>query len=175
MLDEGVVRDELRRYARGTSREETLPRKAAQEQSKDSALQRAGRVILRMAWQDPAVLEHVQAVVPLSAIPDTVQQEILHFLQNPKEKRRSVDAMNGMMSDVAMAELSRALVEDFGTQSDADAYADALQVLCKSHLQMLYMEHSRRAEAYLQAGDPAYQEELSEVNRIKHEMDRLQL
>ena len=177
MLDEGIVRDELRRYSRDTHREDSVLRHPIREavQKTDNAMQRAGRIVLRMAWQDPTVLEHTQTIVPLSVISDAAQQEIFHFLQNHKEKQLTVGAMEGAVSDEAAAELSRALVEDIGEQSEAEAYTSALNVLRKSHLQTRYMEHSRRAEAYLQAGDPAYREELSEVNRIKHEMDMLQV
>lgn len=35
------------------------------------------------------------------------------------------------------------------------------------------MEHSRKAEEYLKAGDTAYIQELNEVKNIKDEMDEL--
>lgn len=173
MLDEGIVHDELRRYTHGNwNKTVSLPKVP---RTQDNAVQQAGRTILQMAVRDPSILDHVQAVVPLSAITDTTQQEIFHFLQNHKGKELFLDNMDDMLSEAATSELSRAMVEEFDEQNHESAYTDALQVLCKSYLQMLYIEHSRKAEEYLRVGNPAYREELSEVKRIKHEIDTLQL
>ena len=77
------------------------------------------------------------------------------------------------LSEDAAAELSRAMVEDLGGREETEAYNDSLRVLRKAYLNMLYMEHSRKAEEYLKAGDTAYIQELNEVKNIKDEMDEL--
>jgi DNA primase len=38
---------------------------------------------------------------------------------------------------------------------------------------MLFVEHSRKADAYMKAGNTAYVDELNEVMKIKDEMDEL--
>ena len=80
MLDEGVVQAELARY-----RPEVLPKetKAPVRQAvvqQDDALRRAGRIVIRMAWQDPAVLAHVETILTLEKLADPVQREILLLL-----------------------------------------------------------------------------------------------
>ncbi|WP_432646070.1 DNA primase [Mitsuokella sp.] len=175
MLDEGLVRSELRHY-----HEEPEPVSTGQRQNMrkavakpDTALRKAGRTVIRMAWQDPAVLAHLQTIVPLDGIRDPVQHEILAFLQKAAEEGRHVDdASASSLSDEAAAELSRALVEDLGGRDETEAYDDSLRVLRRAYLNVLYEEHSRRANEYAQKGqDKACLQELNEVNRIKHEMD----
>lgn len=172
MLDEGVVQAELARY-----RPEVLPtekkvplRQAVVQQ--DDALRRAGRIVVRMAWQEPAVLAHVETILDLEKLADPVQREILLLLRQGQKEGRPVDeALTAGLSDGASAELSRALVENLDGRDETQAYEDSLKVLKKAELNALYMEHSRRANEYLQAGNEAYLDELNEVNKIKHEMD----
>ena len=178
LLDEGVVRDELRRYARGAVAEESAPvrapiRQAVQQQ--DNAIRRAGRIIVRMVWQDVSLIHHVESVLPLAGIGDPVQREILLFLQDLSNQGQAPDDITAAenLSEDAAAELSRALVENLGGRAETEAYNDSLKVLRKAYLNMLFVEHSRKADAYMKAGNTAYVDELNEVMKIKDEMDEL--
>ncbi|TYZ30792.1 DNA primase [Selenomonas caprae] len=178
LLDEGVVRDELRRYARGAVAEESAPvrapiRQAVQQQ--DNAIRRAGRIIVRMVWQDVSLIHHVESVLPLAGIGDPVQREILLFLQDLSNQGQAPDDVTAAenLSEDAAAELSRALVENLGGRAETEAYNDSLKVLRKAYLNMLFVEHSRKADAYMKAGNTAYVDELNEVMKIKDEMDEL--
>lgn len=178
LLDEGVVRDELRRYARGAVAEENAPvrapiRQAVQQQ--DNAIRRAGRIIVRMVWQDVSLIHHVESVLPLAGIGDPVQREILLFLQDLSSQGQVPDDVTAAekLSEDAAAELSRALVENLGGRAETEAYNDSLKVLRKAYLNMLFVEHSRKADAYMKAGNTAYVDELNEVMKIKDEMDEL--
>ena len=178
LLDEGVVRDELRRYARGAVAEESAPvrapiRQAVQQQ--DNAIRRAGRIIVRMVWQDVSLIHHVESVLPLAGIGDPVQREILLFLQDLSNQGQAPDDVTAAenLSEDAAAELSRALVENLGGRAETEAYNDSLKVLRKAYLNMLFVEHSRKADAYMKAGNAAYVDELNEVMKIKDEMDEL--
>lgn len=178
LLDEGVVRDELRRYARGAVAEEKAPvrapiRQAVQQQ--DNAIRRAGRIIVRMVWQDVSLIHHVESVLPLAGIGDPVQREILSFLQDLSSQGQVPDDVTAAekLSEDAAAELSRALVENLGGRAETEAYNDSLKVLRKAYLNMLFVEHSRKADAYMKAGNTAYVDELNEVMKIKDEMDEL--
>ena len=178
LLDEGVVRDELRRYARGAVAEESAPvrapiRQAVQQQ--DNAIRRAGRIIVRMVWQDVSLIHHVESVLPLAGIGDPVQREILLFLQDLSNQGQAPDDVTAAenLGEDAAAELSRALVENLGGRAETEAYNDSLKVLRKAYLNMLFVEHSRKADAYMKAGNAAYVDELNEVMKIKDEMDEL--
>ena len=178
LLDEGVVRDELRRYARGAVAEENAPvrapiRQAVQQQ--DNAIRRAGRIIVRMVWQDVSLIHHVESVLPLAGIGDPVQREILSFLQDLSSQGQVPDDVTAAekLSEDAAADLSRALVENLGGRAETEAYNDSLKVLRKAYLNMLFVEHSRKADAYMKAGNAAYVDELTEVMKIKDEMDEL--
>ena len=103
------------------------------------------------------------------------EAKILQFLQDLGTQRQAGDDVTvaERLSEDAAAELSRAMVEDLGGREETEAYNDSLRVLRKAYLNMLYMEHSRKAEEYLKAGDTAYIQELNEVKNIKDEMDEL--
>lgn len=174
MLEEGVIASELGRYGKvaDAPRGEMtakIPQRSPTFQA-DNALRRAGRVVIRMAWQDASILSHALAMVPLSGIYDSAQREILAFLSERKEGE-GTDAL----SEEASVELSRALVESLGDREEMEAYHDSVNVLRRTYLNGLFMQHSRKAEEYLQSGNAAYREELAEVKRIKEEMDELQV
>lgn len=173
MLDEGIVRSELHHYHPEAETEVVRQpiRKAVSQP--DTALRKAGRLVIRMAWQDAAVLAHLETIVPIEGIRDPVQREILAFLKESAEQGRPVDDMSASsLSDEAAAELSRSLVEDLGGRDETEAYDDSLRVLRKAYLNALYTEHSRKANEYAQNGQhEACLQELNEVNKIKHEMD----
>lgn len=173
MLDEGIVSAELRHYhpeAEEAPVRQPIRRAVAKP---DTALRKAGRLVIRMAWQDAAIIAHLETIVPLSGIRDPVQREILTFLKESAEQGRPVDDMSAAsLSDEAAAELSRSLVEDLGGRDETGAYDDSLRVLRKAYLNALYTEHSRKANEYAQNGQhEACLQELNEVNKIKHEMD----
>lgn len=173
MLDEGIVRSELRHY-RPEAEEAQVRQPIRKVVAKpDTALRKAGRLVIRMAWQDAAVIAHLETIVPLEGIRDPAQREILTFLKAAAEEGRSVDDISAAtFSDEAAAELSRSLVEDLGGRDETEAYDDSLRVLRKAYLNALYTEHSRKANEYAQNGQhEACLQELNEVNKIKHEMD----
>ena len=173
MLDEGIVRSELRHY-RPEAEEAQVRQPIRKVVAKpDTALRKAGRLVIRMAWQDAAVIAHLETIVPLEGIRDPAQREILTFLKAAAEEGRPVDDMSAAtLSDEAAAELSRSLVEDLGGRDETEAYDDSLRVLRKAYLNALYTEHSHKANEYAQNGQhEACLQELNEVNKIKHEMD----
>ena len=172
MLDEGIVRSELRHYRPEAEEAVRQPIRKAVAKA-DTALRKAGRLVIRMAWQDAAVIAHLETIVPLEGIRDPAQREILAFLKAAAEEGRPVDDMSAAtLSDEAAAELSRSLVEDLGGRDETEAYDDSLRVLRKAYLNALYTEHSRKANEYAQNGQhEACLQELNEVNKIKHEMD----
>ena len=172
MLDEGIVRSELRHYRPEAEEAVRQPIRKAVAKA-DTALRKAGRLVIRMAWQDAAVIAHLETIVPLEGIRDPAQREILTFLKAAAEEGRPVDDMSAAtLSDEAAAELSRSLVEDLGGRDETEAYDDSLRVLRKAYLNALYTEHSRKANEYAQNGQhKACLQELNEVNKIKHEMD----
>jgi len=178
MLDEGIVASEIGHYAGSRDpgpQVQVRGRPAATPQ--DNALRRAGRIMIRTAWQDVSVLAHVRAMLPLDSIHDDAQREIMEFLFSCQEQGKPMDDVvaTESLSEAAATELSRAMVETLGGREEAEAYRDSIQVLRKAYLNTLYMQHSRKAEEYLRSGNPGYREELAEVQKIKEEMDGLQI
>ena len=178
MLDEGVIGEEMARYVRmpelrfGGASVQTA-RKA--QPKRDNAVRRAGRIVLRMLWQEPSLLAHVKANLP-DGFPDGIQQEIMGYLENCIERGISADDISAaeVLSEDAAAELSQALVEETGVQDAEVIYEDSIRVLRKSYLNSLYMRYSREIEEHLTAGRIAeYQEALKAAKGVKAEMDGL--
>ena len=180
LLDEGIVRDELRRFGHQPLPEDNGPvqrepiRQAVRRT--DTALQRAGRIVIRLAAQDAGILQHFTAMVPLDGVNDAVQREILTVLQEfmAQGKNSNDTELAGRLSEAAMAEFSRAMVEDLGVLSETEAYSNAVRVLRKAYLNMRYVEHSQRAAELARQGDTAYVAELNQAQKIKSEMEELQ-
>ncbi len=178
-IDEGAVRTELSRYAHSSSTESqaaapkaTMRRVVRQV---DDAIRRAGRIVIRAAWEDSGVLAHLTAVIPLGRFPNKLHGEILQLIQRQSETGGRPDDLVAAdaLSEEAAAELSRSLVEDLGGQEAMEAYEDSVKVLRKVYLQGLYEEHSQRADELERRGDNGFLQELAESQRIKNEMDEL--
>lgn len=172
LIDEGLIREELRRYRQQPPNVEDVPAREPVRQvvrENDTALRKAGRLLIRAAYQDTEVLEDILKALPLEGIQDEVQREVLHAIQKRGEAGTQPD-LSGM-SESAAEELSRALVEDLGGREEAEAYADSLKVLRHAYLSAQYLFHTQRAESLLKAGDAAYIDELKEAKGIKDEMD----
>ena len=142
----------------------------------DDAGRRAGRVIIRMVWEEPAVLDHFISMVPLESVPDPVHKQILSGLN---AKFRAGEPVKDIMSlsdlgDEATAELSRSLVEDLGEEDISLLYEACVRQLRRSFLASQYEVHSMNAERLHQQGDARYMDELAASQKIKQEMDELQ-
>ena len=148
-------------------------RQAAKQQ--DDAVRRAGRIVLRMAWQEPELLAHIRTEVPFEEFPNKLHGEILLFMEKKSLAGEPLDDVTaaGELREEAAAELSRSLVEDIGSQEIPQAYEDSVKTLRKVHLQRLYELHSQRADELLRRDDENYKQELLESQRIKNEMDGL--
>ena len=178
LLDEGIIRDELRHFARLPEQNAVsrTPIRQAVVQH-DNALLQAGRIVIRTVWQDIAIIHHLEAVLPIGGIASKVQQEILLFLKELSNQGKKPDDVVAAqrLSEEAMAELSKALVENTAGRDETDVYNDSLMVLRKAYLNNLFALHSRKAESLLGNGDKGYIYELEQAQKIKEEMEELQV
>ena len=178
LLDEGIIRDEIRHFARLPEQNAVsrTPIRQAVVQH-DNALLQAGRIVIRTVWQDIAIIHHLEAVLPIGGIASKVQQEILLFLKELSNQDKKPDDVVAAqrLSEEAMAELSKALVENTAGRDETDVYNDSLMVLRKAYLNNLFALHSRKAESLLKNGDKGYIDELEQAQKIKEEMEELQL
>ncbi len=178
MIDEGIVKEALANHQGHVARADYLKPMAPVRvvvRQKDNGLLKAGRTILRTAWQDPSVLLHVQALLPLEGIADTVQQEILRCMAEEWESGRQLNDIlaEELLTEEAARELSMALVEASDEREEAVAYQDSLRMLRRAYLKGLLQRHAQAAEEFLNAGNDAYRKELEEIKRIREEMDDL--
>lgn len=175
-LDEGLIRAELGRAA-GASAPPAAARETTRRAFKkaDDALRRAGRVVLRTAWRDVPVIEHIAALVPFESFPTREQAQALSWLhelhrsgETPTDARAQAE-----LPEEVVAEISCALAEDTDTMDALEAYDDSLRRLRKGYLAQLFEEHTRRADAWEKENDARFLQELAEIQRIKNEMEGL--
>ena len=175
-LDEGLIRAELGRVA-GSSAPPAAARETTRRAFKkaDDILQRAGRIVLRTAWHDPAVTEHIASLVPFEAFSTEEQTKALSWLyalhlagERPTDARAQAE-----LSEAVATEISRSLAEDTGTMDALEAYDDSMRRLRRTYLAQLFEEHTRRADRWEKENDARFLQELAQIQRIKNEMEGL--
>ena len=183
LLDEGVVREELAKAQREPQRflsqppareEAAAAVRRAPARRADSALQKAGRIVMRAVWQDATLLAHVEAMIPLEAVPDEVQRSVFLYLRDCAARGEPWDAVRAAaaLDEAAAEELSRAIVEGEDAGAAAVAYDDSLRLLRRTYLTARYAALSREAEALSRAGEAeAALAKLAEASKFKEEMD----
>ena len=173
LLEESAIRDEMKRYAASPHPLER-PQVASQTRTKavkraDNPTEKAGRVIIRALWHDLTVRDHLKLILPAVDVYAPTQRRIIELMYNLSGEREEI---MGELDETSSQELSYALLEE--TETSAESYHDAVQLLRQSGLEREYMEHSRKAEEYLNAGNnELFLQEISEVKRIKDEMGNL--
>lgn len=180
-LDESVVAAELNSFLGKSADSAAVQGSNANTRTavsrQETAIRRAGRIIIAMAWKDLGILAHAEAMVPIDAISDKVQREILLFLKSASKNAIKLDEIvaASQLSEEAAAELSRALIEDFGynDKTELENYTDSLLLLRKEYLSREFARHSRLATSYRESGEGSYQAELLKANEIKKEMETL--
>jgi DNA primase len=142
----------------------------------DDAGRRAGRVIIRMVWDEPAILDHFVSLVPMESVPDEIHKRILEALYEKYRAGEKISDIMGLanLGDEAVEELSRAVVEDLGEEDHSVLYEACVRQLRRNYLVSQYEVHSKNAEELYRQGDAKYLEELAASQKIKHEMDELQ-
>ncbi len=174
-IEEGIIRQELSNY-RGLPEDALQPSRTFRSKVRqvDNAVRRAGRIVIRLAWDDPGVLDDLTEQVPLASFPDALHGEILRYLEQRVEAGETADDASALavLSEEAAGELSRARVEDCGGADLAMVYDDCVRVLRKAYLAVLYDQHRIRADA-LQKEGKDFLQELEESKRIKKEMEAL--
>ena len=168
-IDEGDIRAELRRSGRLIAKNAEPSSNAVKRRivrSLDNAQIKAARVIIRLAWDNPEVLESLEVL-------DERHAEVISAMKAAMSDGRSFDELVGHLGEGAAEELSRSLVEDYGSDDLSELYDDCLKRLRKSYLASLFEEHRQRAIQLELAGDDGFLRELAESQRIKHEMDEL--
>ena len=176
---ENELKDELGRYSPrdyGSYRNNTeRPANRSIYRQVDNAYRQAGRVVIRTIWKEPVVLDHFVSQVPMDAVQDQQQQQILRQMAVfIRQGQPLTDVMQfAGLGDEAVEELSRALVEDNGGQEIMDLYGDCVRFLRKRYLQSQFQMHSQKAELLSKEGHKGYLEELELSQKIKKEMDEL--
>ncbi len=175
-IEEGIIWQELRQYRGGSMAEMEPPRAAIRKlvRQADNAVRRAGRIVIRQAWNDAGTLVHLASLIPLDEFPYPLHGRILRYLEERASHGTPPDnaAALNELDEAAADELSRALVEDPGDEDSFKVYDDCVRVLRRAYLAPLYEEHRLRADMLEKEGRDFLQE-LAKSQRIRKEMDDL--
>ncbi len=177
-IDEGIIRQELARFREEAIVAELRPEHAPSRmpvREPNDAVCRAGRLVIRMAWNDPGAAVPVVAMLGDEPFPNAIHEQIWRYLAALAEKGeqpKDAEAMESLGED-ASAELSRALVEETAGREPGRLYEDCVRVLLRAHLAAQFEKHRLLADAMQREGNSNFLQELKESQRIKEEMDNL--
>ena len=173
-IDEGIIRQELSLF-RGDDLEEAVRPQAQRPvvRKADDAVQRAGRALIRLAWQTPHVAADAVEQLKEAPFPYALHESLLRYLAQcaVEDRTPSDEEVFGTIGEDASAELSRALAEEADTQeAESDEYIRALLL---AQLKTAYEEHRLRADEMERKGNSDFLQELQKSQRIKQRIDHL--
>lgn len=173
-IDEGIIRQELAMYRGDEPAAELRPEPRRQAvRTVDDAVRRAGRVLIRKAWEDAGVAVLAVAELGNEPFPYPLHEQLLRYIaacadqeENPSEER-----VAETLGEEAEAELSHALLEE--TPDKEGLCDDCLQVIRLAQMRATFEEHRLRADAMEREGNSNFLQELQKSQRIKQEIDQL--
>lgn len=139
----------------------------------DDKTKRSWRVMVRTAWKEPSMIDHMLSVVPLEFLPDWVR-EILEAIGDAASEGvlPTPEMVMPKVSEEAFEELSLALVKELG--QSLDVMYDA----CCRDLRLSYLGQlkERVRQQTMQSTDKDLRKSgLFEIRRIEKEMEELKL
>ena len=183
-IDEGIIRQELAMYRSDEPQAELRPAPRRQAvRSVDDAVRRAGRALIRMAWEDAGVAVLAVAELGGEPFPYPLHGELLRYIASCAEQGEapSEERVAERFGEEAEAELSHALTEETPDKDgpheerlDKDGLCDAwVRAIRIAQMRAAFEEHRLRADAMEREGNSNFLQELQKSQRIKQEIDQL--
>ncbi len=173
-IDEGIIRQEIAMYHDDGIRDEYRPRmERPSVRTVDDAVRRAGRALIRRAWNDPGVAVMVVAEMGDEPFPYPLHEKLLRYMAGCAETGVSLseETIEETLGVEAGEEISHALIEEAPEKNDS--YETYLRVLLLAQLKKAFEEHRLRADAMEREGNSNFLQELSKSQRIKQRIDEL--
>ena len=176
-LDEDIVKRELKKFNStliNDSQDKVI--KPARKSQEDIFAEEASELILRMAWNEPDILDYVLAIVPREAFIKTHQEIIDYLLKCVAEDKRPDDiGMAENLSSSASAEVSRLLLAG-SADSQAEevaAFPDSVQSLKKIWLSRVYEAQVRDANKYMVKDFSVYSAKMQATFKLQEALEGL--
>ncbi len=173
-IDEGIIRQELSMYKTDEHEEIMRPKERRREtRTVDDAVRRAGRVLVRAAWNDPGAAIPAVAELGEDPFPYPVHEKLLRYIAGCADagRRPNEEAILESFGEEAAEELSHALTEDVPAREGL--YDECLRVLVLAQLKAAFEEHRLRADLMQREGNSNFLQELQNSQRIKQRIDIL--
>ena len=167
MIDEGVIESEMKVTRLTSVFSESANYKRKAENRRESALDKAGRIIIKEAIEDESTIDYIKEILPLALIENEGQREIFQMLFE-----NGCDYNIEALSEGAAAELSRAIVENYDGEK-TDVYIDALKTFEKQELKIKLEKMGKELETVMANGKD-YTGLLAELKEVKKKLDDLQ-
>ena len=122
---------------------------------KISLIRQAGATIVKTVWNDPELLNYVNAVISRENFTG-VHSEIMNYIERCYNENRLPNVSNSNMelSPDANLEISRILGNNFEPQdSQMSAFQDSIKIMQRFELQKRYKQILRETEEFNKAGD----------------------
>ena len=178
LINEDVVLNELEKY---NNKELYNHKNGTNHKIRNNAQLDAGRKILRTIWSETDTFLFVDSVLPRNVF-DPVHQEIMAYLEKCIKNQKTPNDLSAAeeLSDEALAEISKFLIEKNNESETTRAFEDSLKSM---RLRVLRMEYNKITVELkeIETGDPGYTEnpdyikKFDEYLQVKKKMDELKL
>lgn len=180
-IDENAIRVEINKFLSQNKKDKNV--KTGQNikistniTSVDNAVVNAGRHMIRLLWDDNSIIPYLEAQLPMIEVRKKEHNEILQFFIDASFNKQPINPMTASanISDAANAELSHALLLEVEQEDPVRVIDDCIKTVHLEYLREMYSQHSQKADELERMGDESFLQELTESQRIKDEIDRMQ-
>lgn len=175
-IDEGIIRQELSMFHESEPEEYRPQAQRPVVRKADDAVQRAGRALIRLAWQTPGIAADAVEELSEAPFPYAPHEDLLRYIARcaAEERAPSDEEVLEAVGEEASAELSRALTEEAAARDDGENECDEyIKALLLAQLKTAYEEHRLRADEMERKGNSDFLQELQKSQRIKQRIDEL--
>jgi DNA primase len=135
----------------------------------------AERLIIRLMFEDNAIIPYVQTEISAEDIRGEQRKTIINSLFSAynMEKSLAADMLAVALPEAASNELSNIMLMDISISDLARTVDDCLKIIRLASYSALYERHRLRADELQRMGDSSYLQELAESQRIQDEINKL--
>ncbi len=179
-IDESAIRSEVRKIIPQNQKDKYVKtgqniRMNTLVQQVDSAAIGAGRHIIRLVWNDNAIIPYLEAQLTLDEFQNKEHHEIIKFLLESYHAGEDINEVTAslILDEAINTELSHCLLIELEEEDSLRLVDDCIKTIHLAYLKRLYEQHRLKADELERMGDEGFLQELAESQRIKYEINKM--
>ncbi len=180
-IDESSIRNELRKYIRSSTQDKNVNMGknniTIMSSSPNQAVTTAERNLIRIMFDYPMHIPHIQEYLSEKDISSDLRREIINCLLTAYNMEKNVvpAEVAVKLSEAANGELSNIMLIDHDLGDITRVVNDCIKIIRLTNLKLRFEQHCRRADELQRMGDSRFLQELAESQRINDEISKLHL